>query len=510
MSETPPKPKLLAMRGITKRFPGVLALEHVSLSLDRGEVLALMGENGAGKSTLMKILGGAYLPDDGEIVIDGEPVVLDGVAAAKRRGIALIHQELMLAPNLDIAANIFLGNERAASLLGPLARRALNDRAKALIDRVGLHAAPTTPVATLTAGQMQMIEIAKALALDARIIVMDEPTSSLTTGESEQLFKIIRQLKNEGIGIIYISHRMDEVLDLADRVTVLRDGRFVGDLARADATHDKIVAMMVGRELSNAYFPVKANKPRDTPVLVVSDLIVPGAPTRVSFTAMAGEILGFAGLVGSGRTELMATIFGVTPPLGGAMALAGEPYWPRNPRDAIKKGIYMAPEDRKRHGLVLPMSVAQNTSLPDIGNYAPLGWLDRKKERRVAEAEVKRLRTKTPSIFQKVVNLSGGNQQKVVLGKWLAMNPRILILDEPTRGIDVGAKAEIYRHMATLAEQGITILMVSSEMQEVIGMSDRVVVMHERRIKGVLPREGLTQERIAALMTGQTQGEFAA
>ena len=260
------------MRGITKRFPGVLALEHVSLSLDRGEVLALMGENGAGKSTLMKILGGAYLPDDGEIVIDGQHVVLDGVSAAKRRGIALIHQELMLAPNLDIAANIFLGNEGASSLLGPLGRKAMNDRARALIDRVGLHAAPTTPVATLTAGQMQMIEIAKALALDARIIVMDEPTSSLTTAESEQLFKIIRQLREDGIGIIYISHRMDEVLDLADRITVLRDGRFVGDLARKDATHDKIVAMMVGRELSNAYFPTRTANPRDTPVLVVSDL----------------------------------------------------------------------------------------------------------------------------------------------------------------------------------------------------------------------------------------------
>jgi ribose transport system ATP-binding protein len=509
MSETPPA-KLLAMRGITKRFPGVLALEHVSLFLDRGEVLALMGENGAGKSTLMKILGGAHMPDEGEIVIDGEHAVLDGVAAAKRRGIALIHQELMLAQNLDIAANIFLGNERAPSLFAPLARGALHARAAALLARVGLHLPPTTPVSALTAGQMQMVEIAKALSLNARIIVMDEPTSSLTSGESEQLFRIIRQLRAEGIGIIYISHRMDEVLDLADRITVLRDGRYVGDLLRSEATHDKIVAMMVGRELSTAYFPPKADHPPREPVLVVSDLIVPGAPARVSFTALRGEILGFAGLIGSGRTELMATIFGVTPALGGSMTLEGQPYWPRHTRNAIDRGVYMAPEDRKRHGLVLPMSIAENTSLPDIANYAALGWLDRARERRVAEAEVKRLRTKTPSIYQKVVNLSGGNQQKVVLGKWLAMSPRILILDEPTRGIDVGAKAEIYRHMATLSEQGITILMVSSEMQEIIGMSDRVVVMHERRIKGVVPRESLTQERIAALMTGQVGGEFAA
>jgi ribose transport system ATP-binding protein len=510
MSETPPPPKLLSMRGITKRFPGVVALQQVSLSLDRGEVLALTGENGAGKSTLMKVLGGAYLPDEGEIVIDGQPVVLDGVAAAKRRGIALIHQELMLAQNLDIAANIFLGNEGVANLVGPLPRAAMNARAAALLARVGLRAAPTTPVETLTAGQMQMVEIAKALSLNTRIIVMDEPTSSLTTAESEQLFKIIRQLKAEGIAIIYISHRMDEVLSLADRVTVLRDGRYVGDLIRAEATHDKIVTMMVGRELSNAYFPAKEQKTAGEKVLEVSDLIVPGAHARVSFSAQRGQILGFAGLVGSGRTELMETIFGVTPPLGGKMTLRGQPYWPKSTREAIERGIYLAPEDRKRHGLVLPMSVAQNTSLPNVASYARFGWLDRRHERQVAEAEVKRLRTKTPSIYQKVVNLSGGNQQKVVLGKWLAMNPTVLILDEPTRGIDVGAKAEIYRHMEDLSRQGIAIMMVSSDMEEIIGMSDRVIVMHERQIKGVLARESLTQERIAALMTGKSEGEFAA
>jgi ribose transport system ATP-binding protein len=516
------------MRGITKRFPGVLALQGVSLTLNRGEVLALMGENGAGKSTLMKILGGAYLPDGGEIVIDGETVVLDGVAGAKRRGIALIHQELMLAPNLDIAANIFLGNEKAVSggkqqkgeaggglararrLVAPLPRKQMYALASTLLARVGLHAPPSIPVSTLTAGQMQMVEIAKALALDARIIVMDEPTSSLTAGESAQLFQIIRQLRADGIAIIYISHRMDEVLELSDRITVLRDGRYVGDLNRADATHEKIVSMMVGRELSAAYFPPKTSKKVGDPVLVVTDLLVPGAPKRASFTALGGEILGFAGLVGSGRTELMETIFGVTPALGGTMTLAGQPFLPQSPREAIDRGIYLAPEDRKRHGLVLPMSVAQNTSLPNVASYAPLGWLNRARERQVAEAEVQRLRTKTPNIQQKVVNLSGGNQQKVVLGKWLAMNPKILILDEPTRGIDVGAKAEIYRHMEALSQSGITILMVSSEMEEVIGMSDRVIVMHERQIKGVLPRHSLTQERIAALMTGRSDQEFAA
>jgi ribose transport system ATP-binding protein len=513
MNTSSPTPSLLEMRRITKRFPGVVALENVSLRLEAGEVLALVGENGAGKSTLMKTLGGADLPDDGEILIDGAPVVLSGVREAKRLGIALIHQELMLAPNLDIAANIFLGSERSGGrghLLLPLRRAEMNAKAAALMARVGLGLLPTTAVSTLTAGQMQMVEIAKALSHSARIIIMDEPTSSLTAGESEQLFKIIRQLRAERIGIIYISHRMDEVLDLADRITVLRDGRHVGDLQRAEANHEKIVAMMVGRELSKEYFPPKQERPPGEPVMVVKDLVVPGAPEGVSFTALRGEILGFAGLIGAGRTELMETIFGVTPALAGTMTLEGQPFSPRSTRDAIARGVFLAPEDRKRHGLVLPMSVAQNTSLPNVANYSRWGLLDRATEREVAKTEVLRLRTKTPSIDQKVVNLSGGNQQKVVLGKWLAMNPRILILDEPTRGIDVGAKAEIYRHMAALASEGITILMVSSDMEEIIGMSDRVVVLHERRIKGVLGRAGLTQQHIATLMTGRTQGDVAA
>ncbi|XXX60009.1 sugar ABC transporter ATP-binding protein [Sorangium sp. So ce124] len=502
-------PDLLSMRAITKRFPGVVALQGVSLSLKPGEVLALMGENGAGKSTLMKILGGAQQPDEGEIRIDGKSVAIESVRAAKRLGIALIHQELMLAPNLDIAANIFLGNEGGATglLLRPLKKGDMHARARELLLRVGLPLPPSTPVSALTAGQMQMVEIAKALALSARILIMDEPTSSLTSGESEHLFGIIRKLRADGIGIVYISHRMEEVMTLADRVTVLRDGRYVGDLTRAEATRERIVAMMVGRELSAHYFPERRPRRSTEPVLVVEGLVVPGAPAQVSFSAGHGEILGFAGLVGSGRTELMQTIFGVTKALGGRMTLEGKGFAPRKPRDAIDRGVYLAPEDRKRHGLVLPLSVAENTSLPNIGSYGRWGFLNRETERRVAESEVERLRTKTPGIRQPVVNLSGGNQQKVVLGKWLAMNPRVLILDEPTRGIDVGAKAEIYRHMAALADEGITILMVSSDMEEIIGMSDRVAVMHERRIKGVLPRERLSQERIATLMTGHADKE---
>jgi len=500
-------PLLLRMRGITKRFPGVVALQGVSLSLRAGEVLALMGENGAGKSTLMKILGGVQLPDEGEIHVGGEQVVLGSVKDSKAQGIALIHQELMLAPNLDITSNIFLGNEGVkGGLLGPLRRSRLNARAAELIAQVGLTVPVTTQVSRLTAGQMQMVEIAKALSTRARIIIMDEPTSSLASAESEQLFGIIRRLKQAGIGIIYISHRMQEVMLLADRITVLRDGGYVGELDREEASHDKVVAMMVGRELSARYFPEKRAQTTSEVMLEVRDLVVPGAPGGASFSARKGEILGFSGLIGAGRSELMEAVFGVTPALSGQMKLDGKDYRPERPRDAIDAGVYLAPEDRKRHGLVLPMSVAENTSLPNVSSYAPFGWLNRKKERAVAEEGVKRLRTKTPSTEQAVVNLSGGNQQKVVLAKWLAMAPKVLILDEPTRGIDVGAKAEIYRHMADLAAQGITILMVSSDLEETIGMSDRVVVMHERRLKGVLEQHELSQVAIAGLMTGREHG----
>jgi ribose transport system ATP-binding protein len=340
-------------------------------------------------------------------------------------------------------------------------------------------------------------------------LIMDEPTSSLTAGESEQLFRIIAQLKADLIGIIYISHRMDEVLALADRITVLRDARHVGDLTGDQASHDQIVSLMVGRQLSGQYFPVRSARTEREPALEVEQLEVPGAPAGVSFQAYRGQILGFAGLVGSGRTELMQAIFGATRPLSGSMRLGGEPFRAQTPRQAIRRGVFLAPEDRKRQGLVLPMSVAENTSLPDLGSYARWGWLDRKRERRVAEQEMKRLNTKATGPGQRVVNLSGGNQQKVVLGKWLAMSPRVLILDEPTRGIDVGAKAEIYRHVAALADSGVCVLMVSSDMEEILGMSDRVVVMHERRLVGVLERDEVSQQRIAHLMTGGGRAEAA-
>ncbi len=494
--------RLLVMRGITKRFPGVLAVDRASLELDRGEVLALVGENGAGKSTLMKILGGILDPDEGEILIDGEPVEIPDVATAKSRGIALIHQELMLAPNLDVAGNIFLGAEhRVWGPLQRLDRASMNDAARELLERIGLDIHPRTPLRQLTTGQMQMVEIAKALALDARIIVMDEPTSSLTVAESERLFEIIEGLRRDGIAVIYISHRMDEILRIADRITVMRDGKRVADLDARATNHDEIVSAMVGREFS-AWFPERRHD-IGAVVLEARDLVVPGAAEGVSFDLRRGEILGLAGLVGAGRTELLRVLFGVDEALGGTILVDGQHVEIRRPSDAIARGIYLAPEDRKLHGLVLPLTVAQNISLPDIGNYEPRWTLQRGRERQVATQQVGKLGIKTPSIAQRVVNLSGGNQQKVVLAKWLAMEPKVLMLDEPTRGIDVGAKAEIYRHMAELAATGIAIIMVSSEMEEIIGMSDRVVVMHERRITGIVRRAELSEERIMSLMTGK-------
>lgn len=489
------------MSGISKGFPGVQALQDVSLDLGAGEVLALVGENGAGKSTLMKILGGIYTPDAGKILLDGRQQQISSVGAAKAIGIALIHQELMLAPNLTAAGNIFLGTElRKWGALCGIDRATMNAASGRLLTLIGLDVAPTTPLRRLTTGQRQMVEIAKALNQNPRLIVMDEPTSSLTTRESERLFAIIDDLRSADVGIIYISHRIEEILRIADRIAVLRDGKRVGALDAATTDHDEIVSMMVGRELSK-WFP-KRPRQASRPLLELSDVIVSGAAQPISFTALKGEILGFAGLVGSGRTELMRVLFGVDRPQAGRMRLDSAPYAPQSPAEAIARGVYLAPEDRKQHGLVLGMTVAQNITLPDIANYGTRGRLARGVERQKAGEQVQRLGIKTPTLGQRTVHLSGGNQQKIVLAKWLAMEPRVLILDEPTRGIDVGAKAEIYAHMASLAKAGITILMVSSEMEEIIGMSDRVVVLHERRMAALLDRDALSEETIMRYMTG--------
>lgn len=492
-------PIILSMRGITKRYPGVIALSDVSLDLRRGEVLAVMGENGAGKSTLMKILSGAVMPDAGVIEVDGRPVTLQSIAHATHEGIALVHQELMLAGNLDIAANIFLGSEPSRFTM--LDTAAMHRESRRWLDRVGLHISTRTTSGLLTAGQMQMVEIAKALSHKARILILDEPTSSLSHTESEQLFRIIAELKSQGVSIIYISHRMEEVQRLADSVTVLRDGKNVGSMTRAEATQEKIVSMMVGRQLNN-WYPPRRNFTSENIALKVENLHVIGTRSPVSFDVRRGEILGFAGLVGAGRTELIETVFGVTPPLSGHIELDGSPFVPASPRDAIRRGIYLAPEDRKRNGLVLGMSVAKNISLPDIANYRPHLLLRRGIEERVSRDQIDRLKIKTPSTRQLVGMLSGGTQQKVVLGKWLAMKPKVLMLDEPTRGVDVGAKAEIYRQIRELADAGITIIFVSSEMEEILGMADRVVIMRDRKIAGIYPRDQVSQEIIAAKMIG--------
>jgi ribose transport system ATP-binding protein len=490
---------LLEVRKVSKRFPGVRALHEVNLHLGRGEVLAVIGENGAGKSTLMKILAGVQEPDDGGIYVDGVLARLDSVEAAMDHGISLIHQELNLADNLDVGANIFLGRE-------PL-KRGFIDRAKIRIEAarylsmVGLDVSPDTIVGELTIGHQQMVEIAKALSVDSRVLIMDEPTSSLSTKETQSLFKVVKDLRSEGMSVIYISHRLGEVKELADRVTVLRDGENAGELARDEVSHDAMVKMMVGRDISQFYSRTQ-HKPGEV-MLEVEGLRTPVHPAHpLSFQVRAGEIVGMAGLVGAGRTEMLQTLFGVTPALEGRIRVAGREVTPREPVDAIELGMMLAPEDRKQQGLVLGMSVRDNLSLASLYRDSSRGFLNRTREGEISAEMIAKMRVKTPNEHQIVQFLSGGNQQKVVLGKWLAMEPKVLLLDEPTRGIDVGAKQEIYRLMEELAGRGVAILFVSSEMEEVMGMSDRTLVMHEGRITGELRRDELSEESIMRLATG--------
>jgi ribose transport system ATP-binding protein len=414
-------------------------------------------------------------------------------------GIVLIHQELNLADNLDVGANIFLGREPRR--FGLIDRARIDRESLGVMQRVGLECPPRTIVETLSIGRQQMVEIAKALSTNARLLIMDEPTSSLTTHEAEQLFRVVKDLRSRGISIAYISHRLAEVKELADRVVVLRDGRNAGNLNRDEVSHDRMVRMMVGRDLSQ-FYPHTPRAPGDK-VLEVRDVRTPTFPPHgVSFTLHAGEIVGLAGLVGAGRTELLRTLFGVDRPLGGTILVNGRPLDLRTPADAIKAGIALVPEDRKQQGLVLEMAVRENLSLAGVGRSARAGFLARAAERDLATTMIGSLGIKTPTDRQAVQFLSGGNQQKVVLGKWLAVKPRVLLLDEPTRGIDVGAKQEIYRLMESLAESGVAILFVSSEMEEVLGMSDRALVMHEGRLTGELSRAQLSEEAVMHLATG--------
>ena len=494
-------PELLEISGVGKSFPGVRALRDVSFSVGAAEVVAVIGENGAGKSTVMKILAGVQMPDTGSIRLEGAPVQIHSVEEGLSLGIALIHQELNLATNLSIGANLFLGREPVKR--GLIDEREIELRSRKLLGRVGLDLDPATLVGDLSIGRQQLVEIAKALSTNARILIMDEPTSSLSQGETERLFEVVKDLRQNGVSILYISHRLGEVVELADRVVVLRDGENAGELARAAINHDRMVSLMVGRDLAQFY--AHQPHPPGEVVLSVSGLRTPAHPSHgIDFELRAGEIVGMAGLVGAGRTELLETLFGITPAVGGTVIVEGVPRTLVNPRAAIAAGMALVPEDRKQQGLILEMAVADNISLASISRDQRAGFLNFAAERRITEEMTERMRIKTPSSRQIVRFLSGGNQQKVVLGKWLAMKPRILFLDEPTRGIDIGAKREIYALMEDLAKQGVAILFVSSELEEVIGMSDRALVMHEGRLAGALKREELGEESIMRLATGRT------
>lgn len=498
MSETSNAP-LLEARNLHKRFLGVQALTDVSLTLQRGEVLAVIGENGAGKSTLMKILAGVQRADEGELLLDGKAVELFSVSDALHAGIALIHQELNLADNLDVGSNIFLGREPRRA--GFIDKGRIQAEARDLMGRVGLRCAPHQIVSELSIGQQQMVEIAKALSVEARVLIMDEPTSSLSQHETEHLFSVVRDLRSRGISVIYISHRLGEVHELADRVVVLRDGKNAGELAKNEIDHDRMVKLMIGRDLSQFY--QRADNTPGEIVLQVENLHTPAHPKQsLSFSVRAGEIVGVAGLVGAGRTELLEALFGVKPALSGTVFVAGKVVKLNNPQDAIRAGFALVPEDRKGQGLILEMAIRENVGLPNLRRTQRGGFLNFGDERAISRDTVKSLKVKAAHDGQAVQLLSGGNQQKVVLGKWLAMSPRVFLLDEPTRGVDIGAKQEIYQLMETLAANGAAILFVSSEMAEVLGISDRVLVMHEGRLSGELTREELSEENVMQLATG--------
>ncbi len=492
---------LLEARGIAKSFPGVRALHRVDLRISAGQVLALIGENGAGKSTLMKILAGIQRPDEGEILVEGHPVEIDSPRRASALGIALIHQELNLCDNLSVGANIFLGREKRR--YGWIDRRACDEGARAALAQIGLDIDPSTPLAQLSIAHQQMVEIAKALSTQARILVMDEPTSSLTRNEATALFAVIDQLRTRGVSIIYISHRLGEVCDLADRVCVLRDGENAGELTRDQIDHDRMVSLMVGRDIDQ-YYARTAHKPGGV-ALAVENLVVPSSPLHpLSFSLHYGEIVGLAGLVGAGRSELLQVLFGIVPALGGRMCIDDSPLVPRSPLDAIGAGLALLPEDRKLQGLVLEMSIRHNIGLPGLRPHArAVAFINAAREASDGEQTVRQLAIRTPDLDQRVHHLSGGNQQKVVLGKWLSLSPKVLLLDEPTRGVDIGAKEEIYRLMEDLAGRGVAILFVSSEMEEILGMADRALVMHEGRITGQLQREELSEEAIMHMATGR-------
>ena len=485
---------ILTMKGIDKSFPGVHALDHVDLEVRKGEVHALMGENGAGKSTLMKVLTGIYHKDAGTITYEGKEVEFTNPREAQDAGIVIVHQELNMMGHLTVAQNIFIGREYMNGKL--IDDKKMNEEAKKLFDQLGINIDPKETMSLLTVGKQQMCEIAKAISHDAKVIIFDEPSAALTEAEIEELFKIIRDLRDKQMGIVYISHRMDEIKVITDRVTVMRDGGYVGTLITKDSTKDDIINMMVGRVIYEDPKTESQVAP-DAPVVLKVEHLNAGRMVKdVSFELHKGEILGFSGLMGAGRTETARALFGADPKDSGDIYVNGQKVDIKTPQDAVKCGIGYLSEDRKRFGIVVDKTVAENSTMATMENFMKGIFIDKKKEKDVAQEYVEALKTKTPSVDQLVVNLSGGNQQKVVIAKWLVRNCDILIFDEPTRGIDVGAKSEIYHLMNELVAEGKSIIMISSEMTEILRMSDRIVVMCEGRKTGELGIEEATQERI--------------
>jgi ABC-type sugar transport system ATPase subunit len=501
-----PTPALLEMRGISKTFPGVQALRGVDFAAHGGEVVALLGENGAGKSTLMKVLTGVYRPDGGEIRWDGAPLQFETIREAQERGISIIFQELNNCANLSALENLFLGREMKTKA-GLLDFAAMRKRARALFERLDMSLDLEVPVGRFSTAIQQMIEIAKALLSEVRLLIMDEPTSSLTTRETEKLFQVIAELKAKGIAVVFISHKLDEVFRVTDRIVVLRDGENAGELDPRTTTMDQLIGLMVGRELRD-FFSARKLSPSQDAVLSVEGLSGPPFIRDVSFDLRRGEILGFAGLIGAGRTETARLLIGAVRKTAGRMILDGEEINVTSPKSAVAKGIAYLPEDRKVQALVLGMTMRENVTLAVhrlVRSFFVI--LDRKKETAIARDSIASLSVKVSSPEQVVRNLSGGNQQKVVIAKWLAAKPRILILDEPTRGIDVHAKSEVHRIVAELADSGVSIILISSELPEILALADRVLVMSEGSVKAILPRAGLTQEAIMGAVFGPGRQE---
>ncbi|MET3616332.1 ribose transport system ATP-binding protein [Rhizobium aquaticum] len=492
------KPISLELVGVTKIYPGVIALDDVSLAIRGGEVVGLIGENGAGKSTLMKVLGGTIAPDRGRIVIDGSDVTDLTPARAVEHGIAFVHQELNPFSNLDVTANVLLGREIRKGRFGVLDSKAMEGRVRPLLEMLGTRFGPNDPVSGLSLADQQLLEIARALSINVRLLILDEPTSSLTLSETQRLLTIIRRLRDDGVAILFITHRLGEVEEIADRVVGLRDGRNAGGLERADIDKDAMVRLMIGRDVSQFY--ETSAQPAGAIVLETKGLRTRTYPHEtVNLALRGGEILGLAGLVGAGRSELARVLFGIVMPDGGTVEVSGKTVPPGSVMEAIKAGVCLVPEDRKSEGLFLDFSVAENIAAPSLSAISRNGFVDRDAELALADNARREFSIKAPRLERPAGELSGGNQQKIVLAKWLATRPRVIILDEPTRGIDVGAKAEVYHLMRRLAAQGAALLMISSDMEEVIGVSNRVMVMSRGRVSGLLERHELSEENILRL-----------